>query len=320
MELTERYIYAVTKCLPASQRKEVADDLRGMIEDMAQAKAKKESPSDADYKAVLTELGAPEKMALEYGKTNQYLIGPRYYDMFLRALKHVLLIAPPIVALIVSMINIVEAEPIIKAIIGGVGAGLSVAIHVVFWVIAVFVVLERTGVKLDGDVKSWNVENLPELPKKRQVSVVDSVAGIVMILIFMGAVVFASSQPAWWTGMTESLLNPGLWNGWVQGFLALSVASLLLEIAKLRIGNWIVPLVVVNVFLAVAWAVFISIAVLTQTVVNPEFITEVQANGAEGDFAEAARWTAGMAVAVAIGGSIWSAVESIYKAVQLKRG
>ena len=39
MEMINRYIYAVTQKLPQSQRKDIADELRGLIEDMLEERA-----------------------------------------------------------------------------------------------------------------------------------------------------------------------------------------------------------------------------------------------------------------------------------------
>jgi hypothetical protein len=38
MEMIDRYVYAVTKRLPEKQREDVSDELRGLIEDMLEAR------------------------------------------------------------------------------------------------------------------------------------------------------------------------------------------------------------------------------------------------------------------------------------------
>ena len=73
MEIVERYIYAVTRRLPAKAREEVAIELRGLIEDLLEEKAQGTQVSKEHVRSVLMELGDPEDHQ-EYGGESRYLI------------------------------------------------------------------------------------------------------------------------------------------------------------------------------------------------------------------------------------------------------
>ena len=48
LDLIERYIYAATKRLPKKQREDVAQELRGLIDDMLNERCKEVTPTEKD--------------------------------------------------------------------------------------------------------------------------------------------------------------------------------------------------------------------------------------------------------------------------------
>ena len=58
MELIERYIYAVSRRLPVSQRADIEQELRTLIEDMIQERCHGEAGQE-QIMALLKELGDP---------------------------------------------------------------------------------------------------------------------------------------------------------------------------------------------------------------------------------------------------------------------
>lgn len=313
MELIERYVYDVTRRLPQSQREDVAEELRATINDMLAAKLEEKKPTKKQVIEVLKELGSPEKLACEYENTPQYLISPRWFRLYWKLLKQLILLVPPIVATIVSIVEVVETNRIFGSIATGVSAGIGTAIQIAFWMTLVFAVLDRTGTSPEVESEEWSPETLPELPPKRQISIGDSVAGIVFILIVAGIVAYAATWPAWWAHVTAPVLDPELWGSWIMnGFLLLAVASLLLEGWKLKVGNWVIVLTITNVLIDVAWATFLTFVILTQPLINPMFVDEVSRSA---DLTQAAPWIVGMSVVTAILSSAWSSGESIYKSV-----
>lgn len=75
-DLTERYIYAVTRRLPRKQREDVSMELRGLIDDMLDERCGDVVPTEKDIRVVLTELGTPQELYARYDEeADKCLIG-----------------------------------------------------------------------------------------------------------------------------------------------------------------------------------------------------------------------------------------------------
>lgn len=321
MKLIERYVYAVTKHLAKDQREDVANELRTMIEDMATEKTNGKRLSPAVVESVLQELGNPETLAAKYTQTKQYLIGPKWFDVYFPLLKKLLYIVPPIVAIVISVINIfIENVSPVPAIINGVGGGVVAAIQIAFWTTLTFAVMERLGANPDEmhTQSAWTPKDLPELPQKRQISRIDAIAGMVMITIggiWIGLAPTISMQ--WWQ-IDKPLLNPELWSFWVPVFLGLSLLLLAQELMKLKIGNWVLPLVISNIILNILIATSIVTLITTQQVINPSLIDVFVEKGAQ-DLHNALLWTGAITVIITLLSCVWSAGESVYKFIQRRK-
>ena len=88
MNLIEVYIQEVTRRLSEKSREDIALELRSTIEDMLPDDYKEE-----DVKLVLEKLGNPASLASGYQDQPMYLIGPRYFDVYVTLLKMILPIA-----------------------------------------------------------------------------------------------------------------------------------------------------------------------------------------------------------------------------------
>lgn len=180
MNLIELYIQEVTRRIPEKNRQDIALELRSTIEDMLP-----EPYSEEDVKAVLTKLGHPAVLASGYSERPMHLIGPRYYDIYVRLLKMVLPIA--IAVSIITMVanNILgyggsESLPnLITTIVVEVVVNiLYVALQVFFWTTLVFAILERIDrnkeqVPLSASLKKWTPEDLKHIhpiPPKKAIS------------------------------------------------------------------------------------------------------------------------------------------------------
>lgn len=320
MELIERYVYAVTRHLPKDQREDVANELHATIEDMVAERSKGKRASVNVVESVLEELGKPEVLASEYGHTKRYLIGPKWFDQYLDTLKKLLYIVPVIVATVLVIVNLlVHSLPVIPAVISGVGTGVATAIQVMFWVTLGFAIAERTGANPDlmYGQSAWSPKELPELPQKRQITRVDAIASMVMIVLGGIWIALAPLVSMSWWQVSEPMLNAELWSFWVPLLLGLGVLLVIQEIAKLKVGNWIPVLAASNVVLNIAIAVSIVLLITTQEVVNPAFVEILTTKGAE-DLPNALRWAATITVAMTVICCAWSAVESVYRSFQLR--
>ncbi|HKX23751.1 MAG TPA: hypothetical protein VJM46_00795 [Candidatus Saccharimonadales bacterium] len=308
--LPQRYAYAVARNLPEAQRDEVSRELQATIEDMAADRAKNGKPTEADYKAVLKELGNPDHLSHKYTASKRYLIGPRFYDAYLRLLKLLLSIVPGIVAAVMLAVGFAEGgQPVMATIVEAIGAGIMAGVQVAFWVTLVFAILERAGIKPEELEGAWTPEQLPQVPKntKRQISVAEGVSGAVLLGLFMA---WVALSPIIHLKDGAPLLNPELWNFWMPVFFVLTGLTLVQEAAQAKIGNWTTTLVVTNALLSVASLVFLVALLSTQQVINPAYVEAWGWNKSEG-FDEAMRWTGAIAVASTIGIYVWEIAQSM---------
>ncbi|TYB91760.1 hypothetical protein FXF53_29410, partial [Micromonospora sp. WP24] len=146
--LTDRYLAATLRTVPAARREEIATELRGSIEDMIDGRRADGRDTEAAEREVLTELGNPAKLAARYADRRLQLIGPTYYLAWERLMKLLLSFVPAVVALAVGLAEGTDGnagDAIGKAVV----AALQTTVNIGFWVTLVFAVLERTNAKLD---------------------------------------------------------------------------------------------------------------------------------------------------------------------------
>ncbi len=333
MGLTERYVYAVTKHLPQSQREDVAKELRGTIEDMASDHAKKDKPSEADVKAVLKKLGDPTVFARKYSTAKNYLIGPQWYDTYFALLKQLLYIVPGIVTVVMLVVNYMNLEltngNLITMIIGALGAGITTAVHIAFWVTVVFACLERFAVdmpelkelkeigEITGHKKAWSPDELPSPPKKRQIGLIESATSAGLIALGIGWVAFS---PIISSNNGQPLFNPELWNLWIPVFFVLAGLALIHKLFQVKIGNWTTPLMVTNVLLGLAGIAYVLALITNAQVFNVEFLHSLPTTEDVSfeKITQWARWTVAISAAAFIGTYVWDMVSSIRLNRQLK--
>src|SRR5690606_3729698 len=96
--LTDRYLHAFVRVVPEAQRRTIDAEVRERIADAIEARIGSGDDTEAAERAVLTELGDPERLAVDYLDRPLQLIGPRYYLTWWRLLKLLLAIVPASVA------------------------------------------------------------------------------------------------------------------------------------------------------------------------------------------------------------------------------
>ncbi|MCR2805575.1 hypothetical protein [Paenibacillus soyae] len=145
MNLIDMYIQEATRRLPEKSRADIALRLRSTIEDMLP-----DEYSEQEVKFALSKLGDPAILANGYLDRPMYLIGPRYYDLYIQLLKMILPICATIsiVSVVVNrMIANDGSEAALNVILDTIGHGiwnvLGVALQVFFWVTIVVAFLER---------------------------------------------------------------------------------------------------------------------------------------------------------------------------------
>lgn len=279
MKLTERYIYAVTKNLPASQRDEVAKELRSDIEDMIEHE---KGAREVRERAALESLGDPVILAGQYATGKQYLVGPEWYAPYLITLKRTSYIAFPVVIVIRVLAQLMEnpIPGIIPMLVDAIGGAIAVLIHVFFWVTLVFVVMERVDTNKTTSKKAWSVDALPQLPPERDVKLVDSICGIVAYTAMaIGVALTATLLGAKTTeGTTVPFFNPELWSWWLPVILALLVGLALKELAVIIKAKQTHTLVAVEVILNTVLTGVLVALYAAGLLINPDFVATAGAH------------------------------------------
>jgi hypothetical protein len=316
MSLIDRYVAEVGRHLPEKDRADIEEEIRSTLEDGIEERG---GANEANVKSVLQEFGDPASLAEKYSSSKRYLIGPLWYDTYIETLKRVLGTALPII-LIVSFLVRLANEPgsVVDSFLGAAGNTFYVGLQVVFWITLGFIIAERA----DSDPnnapsnppRAWTPDQLPPLPKKRQMAVSEVATSIALVL--GGALLIAWSPQILSmesNGETIPFLNPDLWDVWVPVFFVLVGLTIIHELFKLAIGNWTRALMVTNVILGVSSITYIVALIATQTVYNPAFVTALAETGEMGlqDAVTWATWTINITATIIIGIYVWDMVESV---------
>lgn len=273
-ELIERYIYAVTKRLPAKSREDVSNELRTLIEDMLEEKCGDITPVEKDIKVVLTELGTPDELADKYDtSTHKYLIGPPYFSTYKFVLKIVLICM--VIGLVVSGIITAVTTPSDFLIEAGVEwvatiiSGLTSAFAIVTIIFAFF---SYKGIKLNN----FSFDELPAVPQKKQeISRIDCVMGICTSVIFL--VIFLIVPQCVGAYMPEvnefvPIFNVDVIRSvWYIPAL-FSIAGISREIIKLIEGRYNKKVMITTIVDNAISAVVAAWWLIRDNIINPEFI------------------------------------------------
>lgn len=307
--LTDRYLAATVRSLPVHLQQEVRDELGASIADAVAARTDQGEPADAAERDVLEELGNPAALAAGYADRPLHLIGPKYYLLWARLLRLLLMIVPACAFFGVAIGEAVAGSAPGPIIGESVVVALTVALHLTFWVTLVFFVLERTGADVVG---KWRVDDLPE-PTEAGTGRIDLIASLVMLGLFAGALVW--DQLRGFVPTPDAplpVLNPGLWPWWIGLLLVVLVAEGALAIAVFARGRWTPALAAVNTVLAAAVAALGLTALLQGALFNPEFVDLVLVqNGVDGDARAVLAALVGFGIA---GIAIWDAIDGWLKA------
>ena len=92
--LTERYISATIRSLPAESQEDVRAELAASIADAVEARTEQGEDPGAAEREVLTGLGDPAVLAAGYADRPLHLLGPRHYLTWRRLLIVLLWIVP----------------------------------------------------------------------------------------------------------------------------------------------------------------------------------------------------------------------------------
>ncbi|MCX5121766.1 permease prefix domain 1-containing protein [Micromonospora sp. NBC_00362] len=266
--LTDRYLAATLRSVPSQRRDEIANELRASIEDMIDDRTGGGADPIVAEREVLTELGNPDVLAVRYADRRLQLIGPTYYLVWLRLLKLLLSFIPALVATIVTVVGVASGEGF-GAIGPGIVVALHVGVHIAFWLTLIFAIIERSQPTVD--LPAWTVDQLPDVPANRDISLADTVASVVMLVVAIGYLPFQYYR-SWVRGADGEnipILDPALWSFWLPALIVVLAARVVFEIVKYRIGRWNWALFGAKALLDLAFSVPLAWLALSDRLLNP---------------------------------------------------
>lgn len=193
MELLDRYLQAVRFWLPRGQQEdiiaELSDDLHAQIADK---EAELGHPLDtAEMEAVLKQCGHPLLVAGRY-LPQQQLIGQPWFSLYAFALKALLYVLLPLIAVIMVPVALTSAAPV-TALINSMGDLVGTGIYIVGMLTLLFFVLERLQVRIHF-LEDWSPRRLPKLLSMAEPAQIPRSASFSS---FVGLTAFS----LWWMGL-----------------------------------------------------------------------------------------------------------------------
>lgn len=273
--LRERYIQEVARHLPQKQRIGVAEQLRTSIGGAVENRAVSGADTKATEWQILTELGDPAILADKHRGHEPYLIGPRYFPTYVALVRRLLTIIPPIIGVVVVLAQLISTDSLISSFTSGVWAAFQSAIHVLFWVTLVFVIIERTSSRTPAKFPAqWTPDRLPDRSRAAHIGVGEFVGGIAGIAFLAALVLWqrANSPFVSIDGAPIAFFEPGLWTGWIYAIFVALGALVAVEIAKFFVGHWTVPLAWANAGVNALFVAVLAALTYADRLVNPEFI------------------------------------------------
>ena len=320
MNLIDKYIQEVTRRLPEKNRKDIALELRSTIEDMLPKQY-----SEEEVKEVLKELGNPAILANGYNDRPMYLIGPRYYEMYIIILK----ITVPIAA-IISFVSLLAhqlitfngSDAVLNIILNiftdGIVAVIETTLQTFFWVTLAFFIAERVESSKDNEpvnfkFKKWSPEDLMDIPNLSKKRIRDSeiVFSLFWTALWATCYFYADHLFGVYEKGEQGLIfvTPALNQGVLLSYLPMIIVVIVLEVSltiyKLIERKWTKKLALYNTVLQIA-VTTIFVLILT----NPNLF--------EIDFKVWAGFNEGIvktvAIVIFITGALWNIFDS-YKNV-----
>lgn len=275
-ELIDRYIYAVTRKLPAKLRTDIDKELHSLIEDMLEARCEGLLPEEHDVRVVLTELGTPSELAAKYmPEGRNHLIGPAYYSSYKMVVGIVL--ASVAFGLVLSgfiSFFVDSHEALYITLFSWIGTLITGLIAAFGAVTLIFAVFERKNIALNLGVS--DLDRLPPVPEKKAAipkcePIVGIVFSVIFCVIFLAApqiicAKFGPGQP--FIPVFNLDLVHQLWYIFA-GFAILGIAR---ESFKLYEGRYTKMLAIVTVVTDILSAALTAVLLSSQQILNSAFI------------------------------------------------
>lgn len=276
-ELIDRYLYAVTRRMPKAKQEDVAQELRGLIDDMLLERCGDRTPEEKDIRIVLTELGSPQDLFNKYDEdSGKCLIGQPYYGTYQSVLKIVFVavaIGMSIASIILCLVEPMGAWKAMGTWLGNVYNGLLSAFAIVTVLFAFFY---KKNVPLG---QPFNFDDLPPVPKKKEtISKGECYAGIVLSVVFLA--VFLTAPQIFCAILTETkqvipIFDPAVVRQTWYLIVLFAVCGITREIVKLLEGRYNKTVLVTVVVCDLASAGLSIWWLRGFDLMNPEFVNSI---------------------------------------------
>lgn len=339
MKLSERYIYAVLERLPKDSRDKAEADLRRKLSERLT-----DGSSDSEEREVLQEFGHPALMAEQYGKVRRYLIGPRYFDLYVRLLRLIIPIAVLVTLIVVTIVGIVSGIGqdetlfnVLGSLIGNIiSAILNTMMQTLFWITLVVAFIDwtdKSGVEtpLGLTMEEWTPEDLKQWegqesllePVEAKVAKSQIFGSLIWMVIWTTVYFNADKVLGIYTDDGEGLrFQMAIFNQDVLisywPFVALVIVlELALAIWQWRAGYWNFRLATFNAAVQTV-SVLVFILVLTNSeLLNPEFSAFLSDTFGG---TNALTWIFGAIVVIMIVGALSDVVQGYRRAAKRQSG
>lgn len=183
-DLTDRYIYAVTKRMNPKIREDVKQELYGLVEDMLTERCGGMAPTEKDIRVVLTELGTPQEIYARYDEnSNRSMIEAPYFGTY--KLVTGIVLACTAIGMTVSsvIIHFEEAKVWYESLLSWLALMWSGCLQAFAIVTLLFAFFSWRGIQLG---EPYNLDDLPPVPKKKQeISRGDCIFSLVFCAVFL---------------------------------------------------------------------------------------------------------------------------------------
>lgn len=283
MEWIERYIYAVTKRLPESQREDVASELRSLIEDMLDERKQSEAATAQEIEEVLMELGHPSLLAQKYRGKDRVLIGPELYDLYMIVLKISLISTGVVAAAVFVLQSILHPVQILDHFID-----FNISIFTVLpmafgWTTFGFALAQHFGssqLKTINLNKEWRPADLPKVPDlKHRTNRRDAIAGMVFHVLFVVILVFSADYLGIWLFQDGEFagvipfMNPSSY--YYLFFILVFVLGFVKECLKFVSERWTWQLIAAQFVLNLVSIGFVALVMTGNDFWNPHFMEQL---------------------------------------------
>lgn len=303
--LTDRYIEATLRRVPARQRPDIERELRTSIADAVDDRLEAgDEPAEAEV-AVLTDLGDPTRLAAGYADRPLHLIGPALFVDYTRLLSALLVTVVPAVAAIVGVVQAIDGDSASGIARDAIYAAITAGFQVAFWTTLVFALLERfPGPKLP--TRQWTPAALPE-PVGRRTRYAELIAETVAMVLFTALILLSPVLPIQKDASGDPIgaLDPWLWdNGVIYVFVGLLITSLSFAFAKYY-ARPSVPFAIGRAAADIATGLTLLWVAANDHILNPAFVE------AAGWSSTTPKWTNGIVVAVCVASLVSAVVNGL---------